>query len=334
MAAMVNVVGLETSVRTARVIGGAFATSQFNRKRLERATGNLRWVFPDWPEERINETAVDAYRHLITLAMEVAFTPRMITPDAWATRIEVGDLKDAVSRLLSDKPAILITGHNGNWEILGAWIASLGIRFHALYRPLDSAPLDRWLRRTRQHRGLGLIDKFGAYRKLPAYLGHGDSIGFIADQNAGKRGVFVPFFDRLASSYKSIGLLALQHEIPILCGGARRMGAPGEHKLRYHVSLDDVITPEDWADQPDPLFYITARYRRSIERMVRAAPEQYLWMHRAWKSRPRFEIEGKPFPKPLREKLESLPWMTQESMDRIISRSAQDTREAAGSGGP
>ncbi len=328
-AAGVNIAGLESSVRSARVVGGAYAKASFNKKRLDRARANLRWVRPDWTEEQVEQTAVDAYRHLITLAMEVACTPRMVTPDGWARRIQVGDMKDAVGRLLSGKPAILITGHCGNWEILGAWVASLGIPIHALYRPLDLAPLDRWLRRTRQYRGLGLIDKFGAFRLIPEYFARGDSVAFIADQNAGDRGVFVPFFDRLASSYKSIGLMAMEYEIPIICGGAQRLGVPGEQQLRYHVGIDDIITPDDWADQPDPLFYITARYRRSIENLVMQAPEQYLWMHRAWKSRPRFEVQGKPFPDSLRAKLETLPWMTQESLDRIIARSAQDTIEAA-----
>lgn len=329
LAAGVNIAGLESSVRAARVLGGAYAVAPFNTKRLDRARANLRWVSPDWPEERIETTAVDSYRHLITLAMEVACTPRMITPDGWARRVAVGDLQDAVGRLLSGKPAILITGHCGNWEILGAWVASLGIPIHALYRPLDLAPLDRWLRRTRQYRGLGLIDKFGAFKVLPEYFARGDSVAFIADQNAGDRGVFVPFFDRLASTYKSIGLLAMEYEVPIICGGARRLGEPGELGLKYEVAVDDIITPGDWVDQPDPLFYITARYRRSIETMVMRAPEQYLWMHRAWKSRPRFERAGKPFPGSLRAKLEELPWMTQASMDRIIARSAQDTEEYA-----
>ena len=329
MAAGVNVAGLETSVRAARVLGGAYAQAPFNRKRIERARANLRWVNPDWTEEQVNHTATEAYRHLITLAMEVACTPRMITPDGWPRRVEVGDLQDAVSRLLSGKPAILITAHCGNWEILGAWVASMGIPMHALYRPLDLVPLDRWLRRTRQYRGLGLIDKFGAYKLLPEYFARGDSIAFTADQNAGKRGLFVPFFDRLASTYKSIGLLALEHEVPIICGSAQRLGVPGIHGLRYRVSVDDIITPDDWVDQPDPLFYITARYRRSIERMVMQAPEQYLWMHRAWKSRPRFEIAGKPFPDSLRAKLEDLPWMTQASLDRILFRSEQDTQDFA-----
>jgi hypothetical protein len=73
------------------------------------------------------------------------------------------------------------------------------------------------------------------------------------------------------------------------------------------------------------LFYISARYRRGIERMVALAPEQFLWMHRYWKSRPRHEREGRPFPAALRHKLEQLPWMTQGELDQILEHSRRDT---------
>ncbi len=88
--------------------------------------------------------------------------------------------------------------------------------------------------------------------------------------------------------------------------------------------------PEAWADHPDPLFYITARYRRALEQMVRRAPEQNLWLHRYWKSRPRHERLGKPFPASLREKLETLPWLSDRDIARIEEHSERDARLLAG----
>ena len=92
------------------------------------------------------------------------------------------------------------------------------------------------------------------------------------------------------------------------------------------MEVTDVIRPADWADAPDPLFYLTARYRRAIEKMVCAAPEQYLWMHRIWKSRPRHERLGRPVPDALREKLRCLPWMDEEAVERICEQSEHDRR--------
>src|SRR5690606_20021345 len=103
------------------------------------------------------------------------------------------------------------------------------------------------------------------------------------------RGMFVPFFGRLASTYKSIGLLAMRERVPIMCGYAHRTG----QNFGFELGLDDIIEPHEWEGRRDPLYYITARYMRSIENMIRRQPAQYLWMHRRWKSRPRFERQGK-----------------------------------------
>lgn len=318
---------VDQNMRTMRSIAGAFARSRINRKRIGRAHDNISWVFPDWERERVEQCAVDAYRHLFSLGVETAFTPRIVTDDGWSARVALSDLRPGLSRLLSDRPAILITGHCGNWELLGYTLAVLGFPVHALYRPLDLEPLDAWMRETRGRRGMVLVDKFGATELAPRILDEGGMLGFIADQNAGDRGLFVPFFDRLASTYKTIGLLAMRHGASIICGHARRVGrALDAQSFRYTIEIADAFGPEDWEGQPDPLFYIGARYRRAIEQMVRNAPEQYLWMHRYWKSRPHFEREGKPFPDRLRQKLRDLPWMTEESLARIEARSREDTQ--------
>jgi KDO2-lipid IV(A) lauroyltransferase len=99
--------------------------------------------------------------------------------------------------------------------------------------------------------------------------------------------------------------------------------------FRYALDVVDTIEPADWQDQPDPLFYITARYNRAIETMVRAAPDQYLWVHRRWKSRPRHEREGRPFPPRLLKHLRELPWMTDDEADRIVAASAGASSTAA-----
>jgi KDO2-lipid IV(A) lauroyltransferase len=174
-------------------------------------------------------------------------------------------------------------------------------------------------------------------RQAPGIMTRGEMLAFTADQNAGARGMFVPFFDRLTSTYKSIGLLAMQYNAPIVCGHALRIGKHGpevpeslnDQTFRYRVHVEDIILPEDWAGQPDPLFYITSRYRNAIERMVLASPSQYLWMHRYWKARPPHEEAGKPFPNRLREKIETLPWMTPERVERLVAKSALDAADLA-----
>jgi KDO2-lipid IV(A) lauroyltransferase len=322
----------ETTVRRARAVGRWFGSLRANRKRLDRAKDNLRTAFPEWEEDRIHEYALRSYEHLLALAMEISYGPRLLTEDGWLRCVQMGPIGPAVRALLDGRPLVLITGHCGNWEVLGYTIALFGFPAHALYRPLDFAPLDRWVRDTRERRGLMLVDKFGAVQRLPTLVSQGAPTAFVADQNGGDRGVFVPFFGRLTSTYKSIGLLALQFNAQIVCGFAVRRGGPDGGAMRYQMEVTDVFGPEDWRTHPDPLFYLTARYRRGIETKIREVPDQYDWLHRVWRSRPRHERLARPFPDSLREKLRLLPWMTESDLARLEAQSEIDARRLAETG--
>src|SRR5690606_19753661 len=132
----------------------------------------------------------------------------------------------------------------------------LGYDVDAIARPIDNPLINRWLLGIRERKGMRIITKWDATERMLQVLEAGGALGFIADQNAGDKGLFVPFFGRLASTYKSIGLLAMNRQVPVVCGYAHRIG-PG---FRYELGVVDVIRPEEWESQRDPLFYITARY--------------------------------------------------------------------------
>ena len=330
---------VEAMRSVARRTGRLYALSPFNGKRLLRAQDNLRVAFPDWDDAQTRSTAIQSYEHLFMLGLETMYAPRLLNEEGWTTHLGMVQISEAVVELWSGLRVVLSTRHCGNFDLVRYTLALLGFPMHALYRPMDLRPLDEWMRQTRQRRGLVLVDKFGALKRLPEIMRAGAPVGFVADQSGGDRGIFVPFFNRVCSTYKSIGLLAMQFDAAVICGCARRL-APGEHVstglggyslpgdeaagMRYDVDLVDLIRPEDWKAQPDPLFYLTARYRRAIETMIRRSPEQYFWMHRIWRARPRHERLGKPFPKALREKIAQLPWITDSDMARILEHSERD----------
>lgn len=338
------IAGTWPSSCAAEYFGRLFAGSPFNRKRLERAKEHLRIAFPEWPPERVDDCAAYAYEHLFRLMIEFCYTPRLLNDDNFMEHVEVlgvggvnlpsasglRGVSGVLGTLLRGRRCVLITGHCGNWEVLGYTMAVMGFPMHALYRPLDNPAADKWVRAIRARRGLELVDKFGGMRRLPEVMSRIEPVGFVADQNAGDRGLFVPFFGRLASTYKSPALLAMQYDATIAVAMGRRLSGPEHWKagrgFRYRVELADVIEPSDWKGRPDPLYYITARYRRGLETLIRASPEQYLWMHRIWKSRPRHERDGKPTPRALAEKIMGLPWLSQTEAAGIVDRS---DREAA-----
>lgn len=304
--------GVDQNMRTAGAIGSIYYKTVARHR--QRAIGHISRSMPELSRDEVEQIAHESVRSLFQMFMvESVAIPRLLTPSTWANHVRTTGVASTLNLLLSPKPILFVTGHCGNWELLGFVLALLKFEMSALARPLDNPWLDRWIRSVREARGLRVLTKWGATTEVQKIIESGGRVGFIADQNAGDDGMFVPFFGRLASSYKSIGLLAMRYEIPIAAGCARRVS----QRFSYELDCGDIIYPHEWRDQPDPLFYITARYNRAIEESIRRAPEQYLWVHRRWKSRPPHERAGKPMPARLREKLLALPWMTEDQMERL-----------------
>jgi len=294
-----------------------------DRKRRERSLDHIRRSLPELDEMQALDLCRASMRHLLqTFVVEVVFAPRLITPTNWPKYLRFGRVREALAILTGNRPAIFLSGHCGNFELLGFTLATVGYPMTALARPLDLPRINDWLLEVRQRRGMTILTKFGATQQAASLIERGNRVAFIADQNAGDRGLFVPFFGRLASAYKSIGLLAMRYDVPIVCGFARRLRPD---VFSYEIDLADVIEPAHWQAQPDPLYYITARYTRAIEEMVRRAPEQYFWVHRRWKSRPSHERAGRPFPESLRRRIADLPWMADESLARLIEASERES---------
>ena len=130
--------------------------------------------------------------------------------------------------------------------------------------------------------------KKGAVRAAGQVLSDGDMVGFMPDQNAGSTGMFVNFFGRKASTFKTVALLAISHEVPVVVGYCRRIGSG----FRHEVGVERIIRPEEWRGRDDPVRWVTQTFTSAIEEVVRRHPEQYLWVHRRWKTRPPWENPG------------------------------------------
>jgi KDO2-lipid IV(A) lauroyltransferase len=319
LSAAIQCVGEEQNLRSADLIASIY--SRISTRRCNRASENVRRAFPNLSEKEVDRIVKKSIQYMFRLFLVDSMAmPRLMNTATWHQHIQLNELTDEVKLLSSNKPCLMIGAHCGNWELLGFALAALGFPMTALARPLDNPYLDHWLRDIREQRGLRVLTKWGATDQIVSMINGpdpaGKRIGFIADQNAGSSGLFVPFLGKLASSYKSIGLLAMRYELPILIGYAPRIG----NRFQYRFEAIDTFGPEDWCDQSDPLFYITARFNHGIERMVQKTPEQYLWIHRRWKSRPKWELQGKQPPAALQRRMEELPWMTTEEITRVLNQ--------------
>ncbi len=280
---MLHCFPVDLNLRTARMLGDVMY--RLDRKHRDRALGNLRRSFPDMPDAERRQLARRSMQQLFMLFIEVLFTTRLVHLQTWSKYVELENFREVVALLVENRGVILLTGHYGNWEILGYVLATIGFETTSIARPLDNPYVNEWLLGVRERKGQRIIDKNGATTEVAPLLARGGTVGFIADQNAGSKGMFVDFFGRKASTYKSIGLLAMEYQVPVVVGYARRV----DGRFKFRIGVQDIIYPKDWEAEDDPLRYITQRYSKGIEDFVRGDPGQYLWVHRRWKTRPKGE---------------------------------------------
>ncbi len=250
-----------------------------------RAIDNLKASFPDKDQGWIEQVGERSFQQIVMLVIDVLFTPRLVGRDNWDKYSSYSNIEKLKWQMHGGQPFLLVTGHYGNFEIIGYLLGVFGFNIYSIARPLDNKYINKWLYGVRERMGQKIIDKKGATEKMSELMEQGATLCFIADQDAGKKGVFVDFFSRKASTYKSIGLLAINYNRPIAIGASRRKG----DKFFFEIECSRIIYPEEWADKSDPLKWITQEYSRALEDLIRKDPSQYWWLHRRWKTRPREE---------------------------------------------
>ena len=245
---------INANLRTARFFGWLWYRTL--RRHRELARDHLRRAYGGtMTEEEIDRTALRSCQQMAMMAMELLCTPKVITPWTWSKYIRVGpEITEPIRYLLENKSGvIMVTGHYGNWELIGYTMACVGFDIAAVMRPLDNPYLNDYTVRTRGAGGLKLIYKKGMTEIAEEILQKGGSVGFIADQNAGHKGLFVDFFGRKASTYKSIGLLAREYNVPIMIGCARRVS----NNLEYEMEITRIIWPHEWQCKDNEVLWIT-----------------------------------------------------------------------------
>ena len=157
----------------------------------------------------------------------------------------------------------------------------LDIPFSVIARPLDNPALDRRLIGLRRTTGNAVIPKRRAVRETMKAVARGSGVAILIDQDAGRDGVFVPYFGRLASTTPTLALLALRTEAPIVPVFARV-----EPDGTIAVHIEPVVEARATGDRDADVVRLTAACTAIVERWARSTPEQWLWMHRRWKTRP------------------------------------------------
>jgi KDO2-lipid IV(A) lauroyltransferase len=153
----------------------------------------------------------------------------------------------------------------------------------AIYQPQRNPLFNASIVAARKRLGLHLIPRREASKEAMQKLRAGRIVAFVADQNAGRSGVFVPFFGRLASTHRGAALLAVRSGAPMFFAAAVREGSD-------YCGITEEITESREGELEDVVRRLTAAFTASLERLVRRWPEQYFWHHRRWKTRPPAEL--------------------------------------------
>ncbi|MFM7151571.1 MAG: lysophospholipid acyltransferase family protein [Gemmataceae bacterium] len=281
---LLQVVSWNMALAFARFL--AWLAYRIDRRHRAVADENLRHAFPDLDAGQRDQLVRGTYHHFCTVMVEMIRLPRVLNRRNYRTFthwVPADGEQIGIRWAKCGRPLLILTGHFGNWEILGYTIGLVGLSAGIIARKIDNPYIDRMLKQLRTRTGQELLDKNEDYGKILEYLGSGRHRGMVGDQDAGARGLYVDFLGRPASTFKSIALLSLEYQAPILVIGAARVGSP----MKYRLYFEDVILPEDFSNDPDAARAITQRYTAALERMIRRHPEQYFWLHRRWKHQPK-----------------------------------------------
>jgi Kdo2-lipid IVA lauroyltransferase/acyltransferase len=258
-----------------RIGGLGFSPLKIRRAVVER---QLRAAFPERDPADIERIARASYAHLGRTSIETAILPSY-------SPAQIIELFEAVvgwdlveQRLALGKGLIIVTGHLGNWELGGAYIAARGLPIDAVARHMANPLFDRYLTGTRQRIGMNVVHDEDAVRRVPRALRGGRAVAFLVDQGAvGLASTWVPFFGRFAKTPRGPAVFALRLGTPVMFGVALRQPSG-----RYQLSFEP-IEIADTGDRETDVDRIVADYTQVLERWIRRAPEQYLWHHRRWK---------------------------------------------------
>lgn len=274
---LLDLIGLKASAELGAWLGRAAYT--FSAGERKKALASLAQAFPELTEEARARLAQDAFAHLgraggelvcyrelkDTLAQKAVFTPESLAV-----------LRAAHAK---GKGVVFVTGHIGSWEALGYALASQ-FPLWVIAKETTDPRLTRLVERFRAHGGVQTIwrGRPSAARLMLKALKAGDMLGILVDQDTDVQSVWVPFFGKLAKTPRAAGDLGLRTGAAIVFGTCQR-----QPDGTYRILIEDVPVPTQGDDDAKSVA-LAATFNALTEVAIRRAPEQWVWMHRRWKS--------------------------------------------------
>ena len=252
------------------------------KKRRQIALDNLQIAFRDvLSDEESQKICRESFINLGKMGVEFLRFPKLTFDNIWR-EVTVEGKENLCQALNQGKGAIVFLTHFGNWELLAlVYGALIPNQAKAIAFPIKNKRLDALLSQYRQHLSLELIPRKQAVRETLRALKENCAIGFFADQNAGREGIFVDFFEKPASAVRGPVTFALKTGAPILFSLDIRQ--PDD---RHCVHISPPLALETSGNFEQDVQINTARLLKRLEDYIRQYPAQWLWMHNRWKTEP------------------------------------------------
>jgi KDO2-lipid IV(A) lauroyltransferase len=247
--------------------------------RRKVALANLAIAFPERSESERHAILKAHYRELGRVVAEYPRLPELARSPIGERIAEARGLEHAERALALGKGIVFVTGHFGNFELIGAYFGQ-SFPLDVVVKPLTNPLVEARITALRRDAGLGIIPIGAGVRRIFEALRANHGVAMLADQDARRHGVFVSFFGRPTSTAEGPARLALRTGAPMIMGFDLRL-PDGRHRLELLPPLERP-SPDD----PDPVRTLTQRHATMLESWVRNHPEMWFWLHRRWKTRP------------------------------------------------
>ena len=206
---------------------------------------------------------------------------RRLTPERVDKMVDVEGIEHLQAVQRAGRGFIIVTGHLGNWELMAAWVAQR-VPLSVLARFLPNWKLNEWLVETRRRQGVRTVYRgsFEAAREALRALRRGEALGILIDQDTAVDGDFVPFFGRPAFTPTGAAALALRTGAPLLPTFIHR------DRGRHRIVFEPPVHVENRGTKHETQRAYTALLTERIEHRIRQHPEQWVWMHRRFRTKP------------------------------------------------
>jgi KDO2-lipid IV(A) lauroyltransferase len=243
---------------------------------------NLKMAFPEKTEAEIQRVLGGVYRSLGLQIGEFCKMPSYTAAEASEFIRYVG-LEHYLAAKAKGKGVLVVTGHLGAWELSSYYHSLMGYPMSLVIRRLDNPLVDEFVNAVRCKHGNRVIHKDDFARGLLRAMHDGDTVGVLMDTNmTPPQGVFVPFFGMEACTATAVARVAWKTGAAVLPGFLVWEETEQRYALRFGEELELVRS----GDAEKDIVANTALFTAAIESFVRRYPEQWLWLHRRWKTRP------------------------------------------------